>query len=1164
MAKMLRLHTTGPNKDGWGATSPVEVKQILDPDGGKTTQVAVAIPSPFARLHLVEIALRFVREPSVGAVGTQSVYHRLVSHFWDVWELVFNQLQNKKTGSGLRIRPWNQIDQLKQLRLREENRPLADVLALYLSDPTSRFHNVPNLYLLYAVDANGRERLVGGTSPLTVVFPAPDLQPLSIQRIQGGGHYFDQHYVPLEKREEAFQNYVYALFVAEPGMADMATEVYKMLDTTLLQELKYANQTSTDSFPVLLDDSGNQVNVGNVIVRTRPDESVIRTSDFFIEPTRAAALAIPLEERPLVLRPKLVAPGRTYFNKTLWDDATVVPAFDLAPLHERQLPGKGLRHPFITINDFLEDTLLAVPYEIDGERFFTGRFDVKAGPRPNFWPLLPIKPLWFDYFEPKNLNELLSIELTADERPGCNITARVRLKVPIQGGRAIELERRYYSNPQEDGAGLLLDTRLGLAFFPFFQFRNAPHLNTLYKVMLEDENLDSAREHTLAELDFFSENKLIGPEGSQQRATRTLRTQKSKQTGGGTSYYEISGTSFDWLRVRQPGSNAGSTLGGQGLIVPQWPQYAEGDKTLRFAVDFGTSNTHVAWGQVYTQATTKPTPQPLSFGPSDAQVVLLKKSEPASANTPYEQLYLGVRGGGANVLRVLQQREFVPGYLGEAGSPYGFPIRTATCESPQFTSANAAVTLGNVNIGFGLNTETAVYPHYVTDLKWAPQQDPNTRERVRAFFRELLLLIRNKAAMAGGRLANTQLVWFAPLSLGTFQRDQFNDVWTQEFRDLFPGAGPAVCLTESDAPYAYLQGLGLVPDGPGQVVLNVDIGGGTTDVLAYDSGGPRLATSFRFAGRDLWGDGVAAVHQGKDNGLVAYGIEAISQAKLDGQLLAPLLQSLSAVRSNPTLGSDDVAGFLFANDQQLNFSQHLRESGPLRTLFYLHFGATMYYLGQLLAHHGLARPSYVCFTGQGSRYLRLLPGSPENLRPLEDFAQYVLDGAMQMNGQNGASSATASQTRGAFRIKLVPDPKQATANGGVLAPAGQQPLGKELLVNLVGTGTTGPTETQARPYAEVRQEAAIKDAVVANVSRCLTLLLDNPAARPHLESLGIQLPPDGLLRDLLNIQQLDESFSLALSQYAGLPATEPMPDTLFFLPLKQTLYMLSKTLSRPS
>jgi hypothetical protein len=357
-----------------------------------------------------------------------------------------------------------------------------------------------------------------------------------------------------------------------------------------------------------------------------------------------------------------------------------------------------------------------------------------------------------------------------------------------------------------------------------------------------------------------------------------------------------------------------------------------------------------------------------------------------------------------------------------------------------------------------------------------------------------------------------------------------------------------------------LQGLGLVPDGPGQVVLNVDIGGGTTDVLAYDSSGPRLATSFRFAGRDLWGDGVAAVHQGKDNGLVTYGIDAISQAKLD---VAPLLQSLSAVLSNPMLGSDDVAGFLFANDQQLKFSKHLHESGSLRTLFYLHFGAIMYYLGQLLAHHGLARPTYVCFTGQGSRYLRLLPGSPENLRPLEDFAQYVLDGAMQMNGQDEGSITPSSSNRGTFRIKLVPDPKQATANGGVLAPAGQLPLRKELLVNLVGTGTKGPTETQARLYTEVRQETAIKDAVVANVSRCLTLLLDNPAARPHLESLSIQLPADGSLQELLDTQQLDESFSLALSQYAGLPATDPMPDTLFFLPLKQTLYMLSKTLSRP-
>jgi len=64
MAKILRLHRTGSNtKLGWDRTGKIGHNEIdgpvgiLDPDGARASQVAVALPSPFARMHLEAIRI---------------------------------------------------------------------------------------------------------------------------------------------------------------------------------------------------------------------------------------------------------------------------------------------------------------------------------------------------------------------------------------------------------------------------------------------------------------------------------------------------------------------------------------------------------------------------------------------------------------------------------------------------------------------------------------------------------------------------------------------------------------------------------------------------------------------------------------------------------------------------------------------------------------------------------------------------------------------------------------------------------------------------------------------------------------------------------------------------------------------------------------------------
>ncbi|MBU6120725.1 hypothetical protein [Hymenobacter siberiensis] len=1159
MAHVLRLHPTGANDhEGWGQTgtgslSKEDIAGMLDPDGGQTSRVAVAIPSPFARMHLVKTALAAVAAASPTATLTAS--HRLVGHFWDLWELIFNYHQLAKAGQRLQVRVWQRQTELAAMRAKPATEPLAEVLALYLNDP--EFRDVTELYLFYHAGSDGIPRLVGGTSPLTLLFPAPAPPVLPVQRPQGGGQYFDERYVPLAARETAFVEFIYRQFVHDADLVRLAGTVRDSLDPDLLRKgrLEQDAAPAAAAYPALLDAQRNPVAIAGVPVRVRPDENTVRTSDLRLVPTRATVA----EHLPLVLRPGLKMPGKMYFNNTaLAESGSKVPATDPRPVNDRTLPGQELPYPYLTLGDLLEETLLMVPYEVDQSRFYCGTVKTATGYQPPHWPLLPIKAVYFDYFEPKDLAEHLSLEL----EPAC---VRVRLRLPVTGGH-VEYERAYYDSPQGDnllGAlGQRRVTNVALSFFPFVKLLDAPQYNDFYKVMLVDaNNTDPRQVHKPVTLKFGVNGLPLSETGTGQAATRYVRTPKTGQDEGST-YYEVRGTHFDYVEVYNP-----APAGGRALVVPLWKEVKQqGTKRFRFAIDFGTTSTHVAWHDAPGQA-----PQPLSFGPEDSPVVLLKKPTAEPDYQAYDRIFRGIDDDPAHYVglkrwRVYQQREFVPPLLGVASSPYAFPIRTATSEAPGFAVEQPSL-LGNVNVGFGINTEEDSDESYRTNLKWETGSN-EARNRVEAFFREMLLLFKYKAALNGGNLAATKVVWFAPLSFPVFSRIQYQNTWDRLFREIFHvPTESTVFLPESTAPYFYLTRNRVVTPGPGESAVFIDIGGGTSDVLLYADRAPDgtpykkhqpvLSTSFRFAGNDLWGDGAVDMRGRKDNGLVAFGLAGIEadplfssqQVNEDVARAKEAKKYLEVVRRNPTFGSEEIASLLFNYDSVFRFGNRLLHAPHLRVLFYLHFGALVYHVGQVVRGGGYAVPRYLCLTGRGSLYVRLLSGGSD-LRGVETLARLIL-------GKVFGTPPPAN-----FKIVLAADPKQTTANGGVMATgqdgpdsdAEEAPLA---IVHPVGTGQPGPEELRDLRPADVTE--AVKTAVLANVEACLHLLLEDSDLTRLQPQFGIKNAPGEVLRLLRT--HLADSFNMSRQFYAdSLPQGEIIPETLFFLPLRHALYELSREL----
>src|SRR6185312_677105 len=114
--------------------------------------------------------------------------------------------------------------------------------------------------------------------------------------------------------------------------------------------------------------------------------------------------------------------------------------------------------------------------------------------------------------------------------------------------------------------------------------------------------------------------------------------------------------------------------------------------------------------------------------------------------------------------------------------------------------------------------------------------------------------IRNKVLLEGGDLASTESVGFYPSSMPVVTRRVFQNSWANNYQRYFPGATHLYKMSESFAPfYHYYHKENVRPhDRP---AVNIDIGGGPTDIVIYQSEDPVLLTSFRFAANSIFGDG---------------------------------------------------------------------------------------------------------------------------------------------------------------------------------------------------------------------------------------------------------------------------------------------------------------------
>ena len=1033
MSKKILSFIDREDKEDWFDLSHTylddDIEKIHDPDGGYNDTPRTAIPSPFAQIDLVQEAFRQLGSPMRSndmAVEMQSL--RLVRNALDIAELFFNYNKFEK---DFEILSWNASEHLHSLETSPSpgQRMLAQTLRMYIAQDRDSY-NFPNIaqgepFELFFLKSLHDGRIVGLTSPATLFMAVPDDNERPEIEIEQGSTLFgwrDPGLKDFHERDIEFITYTLAVINANPDVKlrcndycsyikrefeALDFEVRRMLidvvgDVTsnnMDDQLKAQNYLNEHYEPLRFNNKPVATFQGQVAVYTKKLQDSVDTaakSDFLIKATK------PIEgQAPMVLENCFNPPAGVTFNyvNTLWDPRTEIKfdKYNGKPIESRELPGQRFVYPWVTADDFFEPVMVQLKYALNRDNFFDGNITYKSTIDDCSF-LIPIKPLFFRFF---NIEDLLR-GTVSDGKPmfqiectGSNdhVVATAILRIPVSKtditGRPlyIEFHRNYEQGSFFDAdkeQGLLLQSVDAVAVFPFAKLPTMNHYNLQHTVYsIESQDFKESR------LSFLWQGRDVteGPDNAGK--VRTTRRQVASEDLNAreffsTTYHEVD-DAFDAIRLEL--TARASNLKYHALMIPKWPEAnVDNGKQFTFAVDFGTTNTHVECMDDDHQ------PNALSID-ENGQKRLTATSYVIEQDDMLTNSY-------ADVMIL----EFLPMALG-GKSRYGFPQRTVLSKHQYFDedSKTEIFALGDVNIPFSYEKDEIKNCKIVANIKWG--DDNKAEKRVEAFLTELALLMRAKVMIDGGALTRTRIIWFYPLSMNKDDRDKMSKIWRKIMRDVFQisTTNPESTqdndtrnlwnMPESVAPYYYHRDNDNFKASK-KPTVSIDIGGGTSDVVVFvpqmgsDDKTPTMMTSFRFAANTVFGDAYKDF-AAKTNPMVKKFAKYFHELYCrDNNAIEgtpdPLLRSIENEGS-----SADINTFMFAiadqdghrENPRYSYNYQLSKDGDAKLIVIYFYVAMIYYVSKMLKAKGVPLPRHIFFSGTGSKMLDII-GTNETLSQL--------------------------------------------------------------------------------------------------------------------------------------------------------------------------------------
>jgi predicted RNA-binding protein Jag len=1125
-------------EDRGDAYGPSVIEKISNPDGDISIREPTSIPSPFARIDLFRTAFKYVVDQN--NLDENTIYHKLISDCFDVGEMFF---KIDSLGNRAEIKTWDKNTDLDELKnsLNVRHKLYGETLDLFLKQDEEAY-NFGSLNKMFFIIYD--YKIIGGTSPSTLFFTSAN--DLSWTKIKfGNDTLFDADLKPLYKRDPEYQKYIYHFFKVN-GLSSKMRELYAYLEKNLVMlqntnkelynDIKQLERKTAEDLKLELDSSYEAIDTGtpgdNLEIlgcwlkkkKIKDRAKVIHeNSDFTIKSSKYKG-----EYTPLVLQNsyalKLIYTDRSVY----WQSNTPVKYFDEETnINKRILPGQLDKYPYLTVSDFLQPQIIRLVYPVNKDKYWDGNIRFENGNKTKHF-LLPITSKFFEFFDTKDLLE----KTMTDGKPMFEMVVYansvvVYLRIPIKGNtNYITFERTYDNKGFESSGepdlknnkGYIVENQIGLAVYPFIKRGN--DTDSFYRVMFLDRDITNETKHYRYDLNFYKNeyNAIIN-----KKSTKTRSNKITDKVQTSTSFYILE-NEFDYIEVKNDNTS--------GIIIPKFEKITEGTEKFSFAIDFGTTNTHIEY------KIGNGTPKPFEITKEDLQFATLFSPDIRNEISTYTN---------ANLMYELIPHEFLPEIISK-DSEFRFPLRTALSENINLNLSEPTYSLADFNIPFTYEKYAKKQNAKVsTNLKWSNYtMNDDDRKRVEKFFEKLIFLIRTKVLLNQGSLNSTKLIWFYPSSMMPDRINKLENIWNNLFKKYITDQRSTEKLSESIAPFYYFNRTRGV-DASDLPVAAIDIGGGTTDIVIYHQNTPKILTSFRFAANSIFGD--AYNGSPEINGFVKKYQNVIEKILTDNNL--PDLQAvLNEIKEEQN--SADIIAFFFSLENNktiqergipISFNNKLANDDDLKIVFLIFYSSIIYHLARMMKQTKMKPPRYITFSGTGSKIISITDRG-KDLNSLQKLTKLIFNKIYD------------GESVGNLELKQYPEPKEITCKGGLLAETAIDiDEIKNILIgdkqNIIITPNTNLN------YGDVNDD--ILKSVIDEVNSFLDLIFTLNTEFNFTNNFGVNSTNIDSCKEILKedlMQYLKSGFAIKKKELQG-NTNVSIEEPLFFYPLVGTLNKLA-------
>ena len=1129
MSKVFRLYEEGATTYmGWNENPSFPYTStardtIADPDGASAKNEITSIPSPFARIDLVKTAFKEVcrrANASLKELDGNTIFHKMVSDTLDVGEIFFNI---DKLSDKVEIITCDCSIMLQNLK--SDNNPshyyVADSLEKFLTSDaeTYNFAQMNNIYLLNYKNGPDELNIIGATSPATLFFcGANKLDYIKDIFFSNNDKPFDNGYQPLYKRDFEYLKAWWTLRKTNYNFSSLFPEIDEYLNLTFraITDVNKRNQLtaltaqSLAEYPVIdvrYNDHSDQVEVLGINLLKRGSTMTNSASEFTIKSVTQNV------NLPLVLP---VEAGNKYANLNYvngaWGKTNKAPYLENNDVQSRQLPFDGAQYPYLTISDFLEDCIIRIPHSLNGGDYFDGNI---SGNKENKTYLLPIKPLYFKYFDVEILKSTMSDGKAAFEM---NVVAggsiNVVLRIPIIGNTQInyiEYQRLYYVDRQSsidasNNEGGMTDLEFTGFIMPRAKFQQ--EAEAYYTVSCVSPFL------TQVTLQFYKDGEILSD------IPMDCRNQQRGVSDYKAKTYTISESNFDVIRIANNNRQG-------GMLIPQFSTH-QGLDEYEFAVDLGTSNTHIEMKKATDNASV-----PFSCNESDG--IMSKFFVPSYRNIEGRRISLDTILDDENDVI---NADFVPAIIGD-DSDFSFPTRTvlSCAKCINWNDALRVFGLLNFSMTYDKRSPLAYNADPLVNIKWG--NEPNSQTAMQLYIENLLLIIRNKVVVKNGNLARTKITWFYPSSMSQLRLTQLRMAWNTAYSRFFTTNGNTFDESESEAPIQYYFRRYATATN----LVNIDIGGGTTDVAFSEGGDVKYITSFRFAANSLFEDSFSDINP--NNGIIDWFKVDILEL-LETRTNSDLVNIFNRNDGHPA----NMASFFFSlkdnsatseiASNRIDFNVILQNDDKFKIVFIIFYTAIIYHVAQIVKAKNLHVPRHIAFSGNGSKIINVLTSDAKILANYTKLAfEKILgrpyDDTLEILGLDNSSN-----------------PKEATCKGGLLSKR-QHTIPEKITLKNSSGDLVGNSDT----YSSL--DNVTRNQIVKSVEQFFDFVLkEMPLSFNFDDNFGVSkesiaLAQKECLRDLNTY--LDKGIDISMNESGN--KGNKIEDTLPFYPVKGAIQVLS-------